>query len=143
MTTLAKTSKKEIVEAAENILITDKDFQEMDFSGLPKYMQAEMIIKPACKTVWVNATVEIIKAAKPECRFCPIALAVNRVLRPSCYALMTGSLWIIPRGRKEDGFQYPETIELNSLRKIMEWYDAKGEVHPFAFELTLPCEFLL
>lgn len=119
MNTLAKTSNQEILEAARQI------------------------IKPSVKTVFVTATAEIIQAAKPECRFCPIALSVNRVLRPSYYALMTGSLWIIPRGRKSEAYHYNDEKLLTSLNTIMKKYDAGVLIQPFQFELTLPAEFLL
>ncbi len=91
-------------------------------------------------TVKVEVTFDdVAKGERGDCRYCPIALALERVLTERALFVVDGRTisWAGPTVGAHGYVDLPE-----SAREFIYVFDGAGDVEPFEFEIELPDKLL-
>ena len=94
--------------------------------------------------VEVNVTEDdIVKGIKGNCSQCPVALAVNRILKDRFFSAIGGlRVTISEYGMKDYDIHMSDSHELWSFVRQFDDY-GPNYAHPFSFSLDIPEGFLL
>lgn len=98
----------------------------------------------------IYVTTEDIQRGRPvECKTCPVALAIQRAIKPEievrvatheCHFAPVGTRWLFPILGHFPGWKtipFPDEVRI-FIRRFDEWQDTL----PFSFSLPIPVEFL-
>jgi hypothetical protein len=89
----------------------------------------------------INVTqTDITNGFARRCSACPVALAINRVLRYGARALVSSSTFNLHRTAFEDS-QYVGCMP-QEVGPFIKAFDRYAPVQPFSFQIDIPRQFL-
>lgn len=87
---------------------------------------------------------DIINGVRMECTCCPVALAINKHLKPIFNSsVRTG--YIIIRRKATGSYSDSDVLSTENnaeMREFIRAFDVRGHVNPITFELDIPDKFL-
>ncbi len=81
---------------------------------------------------------DIVKGERRNCGACPIALSVNRRLKPGFHCEIENTYGYVYNRKRVKHFKLP----LNAVAFIQDFDSQEVDVEPFQFEVDIPNEYL-